>query len=554
MRTATELADGLIETMRVHDASAAMRQGDLTHPERWPLRRVEEVEAYRVELLSLADEAAELLGSDITSADRVLADAVVYGGRAKAMLLDTSVELTGLNAAIGDVSRALTFLPRHALPTADHGDRYLIRLAGFGPFVDAWCERLEHAAAEGIVPNRHAVTSLIEQIDRTLDAGCRGVLSAQVAPAELDDAAAAAWRGDVERHADDMDAALRRLRTTVSEHTLPVARGDDRPGLCHLEGGDEIYRRLLWAHTSLDTTPEEVHRAGLAVLERLEDEYRAIAGPQLGTDDVHEIYRRLRDDTSLRYQSAEHLVADATSALTRAWEAAPQWFTRLPTAACTAHPIEQGALAFYSPPSPDGAKQGEFFFNTADPSFWATYQLEAVAFHEGVPGHHLQLALAIELDEVHPLLETYLAPAYCEGWGLYTERLAEEMGLYSSDLDRIGMLSADSMRACRLVVDTGLHAFGWSRQQAIDFVATNSPLDLGQIAGEIDRYIGMPGQACSYMMGRLAIDEIRADAQRALGAEFDVAEFHDVVLGSGSVPLETLRGVVAGWTADRGPA
>ena len=172
MRTATELADGLIETMRVHDAAMAMRQGDLTHPERWPLRRVDDVEAYRQELLGLAAEAAELMGSNIPGAERVLADAVAYGGRAKAVLLDTAVELMGINAAVGDVQRTLTFLPRHVLPTADHGERYLTRLSGFPAFVEAWCERLEQAAAAGLVPNQLAVTNQIAQIDRAIDTGC----------------------------------------------------------------------------------------------------------------------------------------------------------------------------------------------------------------------------------------------------------------------------------------------------------------------------------------------------------------------------------------------
>jgi uncharacterized protein (DUF885 family) len=195
----------------------------------------------------------------------------------------------------------------------------------------------------------------------------------------------------------------------------------------------------------------------------------------------------------------------------------------------------------------DGSKPGRFFFNTADPSMWGTFQLEATTDHEGIPGHHLQLAIAQEDPRLHRLLGDYYIAAYNEGWGLYTERLADEMGLYSSELDRVGMLAADSMRACRLVVDTGLHALGWGRQQAIDYMLEHSPMTKVQVEGEIDRYIGTPGQALGYMMGRLEIDRIRSETQDRLGSRFDIKEFHDTVLSTGSVPIATLQRVVNDW-------
>jgi uncharacterized protein (DUF885 family) len=170
-----------------------------------------------------------------------------------------------------------------------------------------------------------------------------------------------------------------------------------------------------------------------------------------------------------------------------------------------------------------------------------------MSYHEGIPGHHLQLAIAGELDGIPPFRRHTHVNAYAEGWGLYTERLADEMGLYSGSLERIGMLSADSMRASRLVVDTGLHAFGWSRQQAIDYFAANSPMSLAMIEAEIDRYIGMPGQACGYMIGRLEILRMRAEAMEAMGDDFDIKGFHDTVLGSGSIPLGTLDRLVRAW-------
>jgi uncharacterized protein (DUF885 family) len=197
----------------------------------------------------------------------------------------------------------------------------------------------------------------------------------------------------------------------------------------------------------------------------------------------------------------------------------------------------------------DGSRPGSFFINTSDPTKTGRFEIEALAYHEGIPGHHLQLAIGQELDDLPEFRKHAGITAYAEGWGLYTERLADEMGLYSSDLDRIGMLSLDSMRAGRLVVDTGIHAMGWSRQQAIEFLARNSPMSLGNIEDEIDRYIGLPGQALAYMIGRLEIQRIRNDAEDRMGDAFDIKGFHDAVLTHGMLPLETLAGVVEEWAA-----
>lgn len=550
MTSAAQLADRLDATIRHDDALMAIYKCDLTHPERWPLVDPAVVERHRSDLLRIADEAERAAADD--AHDTALLDAVAYGGRATAIRLTNNAELTWISPANGLMTTLVNFLPRHVLPTSDHGDRYLTRLAGLAPFVDEWAARLIDGARAGIVPNEQLANGILERLDGLVDGGFATAMTHQRPPADLDDAAAARWTGHVTQLVvDDAVPAIARLRDVVADHTLPAARPDDRPGLVHLDGGDELYRQVLWSHTSVGLSPEDVHALGLGLVEQLADEYREIAGPVLGTDDIAEIMTRLRDDESMRYTDAERLVADATAALRRAEAASTDWFHRLPVATCTPNPIEQGALAFYSPPAPDGSKGGEFFFQTSDPSSWGTFQLEAVTFHESIPGHHLQLALAIENDAVHPLMQEYLVPAYCEGWGLYTERLADEMGLYSSQMARIGMLAADSMRACRLVVDTGIHGLGWSMQQAIDYLVTNAPLSHEQVVGEVERYVGNPGQACSYMIGRIAIDEARADAERRMGDRFDIRAFHDVVLGWGAVPLDTLRRLVADWaTAD----
>jgi len=185
--------------------------------------------------------------------------------------------------------------------------------------------------------------------------------------------------------------------------------------------------------------------------------------------------------------------------------------------------------------------------NTSDPSGWGRYQIEATAYHEGIPGHHLQLAISTELEGIPEFRKHSFIPAYGEGWGLYTERLSDEMGLYSTPLDRMGMLSADSMRACRLVVDTGMHAMGWSRRKAIDYMVANSPMRESHVTAEIDRYAVTPGQALAYMLGRLEIQRIRGEAEIALGDRFDIKAFHDAVLGRGAMPLPVLARHVAAW-------
>jgi uncharacterized protein (DUF885 family) len=222
----------------------------------------------------------------------------------------------------------------------------------------------------------------------------------------------------------------------------------------------------------------------------------------------------------------------------------PAWFEVLPQAPCGVQATTTGAKAFYFPPAADGTRGGSVFVNVVDPRAWGTFEIESLAFHEGIPGHHHQLAIASELDDVPEFRKHLHNAAYAEGWGLYSERLADEMGLYTAAVDRMGIFSADSLRACRLVVDTGLHALGWSREQAVDYMVANSPMTEGICRPEVDRYILHPGQATSYMIGRREILRMRTEAQDRQGERFDVRAFHSAVLDNGSLPLEVLDEVV----------
>jgi uncharacterized protein (DUF885 family) len=244
----------------------------------------------------------------------------------------------------------------------------------------------------------------------------------------------------------------------------------------------------------------------------------------------------------------------AEQALARAKETIPDWFGRLPNADCVVVDIpdvaaKDATIAYYLQPAADGSRPGSYYINVSEPTTRTMFESEVLAFHESIPGHHLQIAIAQELEGIPDFRRHAWITAYGEGWGLYVERLADEMGLYSGDLARLGILSFDSWRACRLVVDTGLHALGWSRQEAIDYLMENSPQAVNNIVNEVDRYIAWPGQALAYMIGRREIVRLREEAESTMGARFDIKGFHDTVLGSGPVPLPVLQDLVAEWIA-----
>jgi uncharacterized protein (DUF885 family) len=268
------------------------------------------------------------------------------------------------------------------------------------------------------------------------------------------------------------------------------------------------------------------------------------------------IARALGDD-SLGYTTAQAIVDDATARIAAANAAAPRFFGHVPDAACRVEampPAEaQGSsFAYYMGPAPDGSRPGIFMVNTADPGSRRRYALAALAAHEGVPGHHFQVSLAQHLPATPMFRRHGGFTAYLEGWGLYSERLAEEMGLYTSDLDRLGAADLEAFRAARLVVDTGLHAMGWSRAQAEAYMHAHTSMSEDLIRNEVDRYINWPGQALAYKVGQLEILALRAAAEQALGDRFDVRAFHDLVLGVGPVTLPVLGRVVREWIAEQG--
>jgi uncharacterized protein (DUF885 family) len=469
---------------------------------------------------------------------------------------DAHHSLWAANAsAKGYVSRqGLVFqaVPAMTIADADGAERYESRLAGVGGFLAALGERYAEEAARGRVPTALGVTHAVDQLEGYLALPLDD--DALLAPAAAHPAVRERALATVR---DDVRPAMAVLAERLRAELLPVARPDDRVGIRFVPGGEEGYADAVARHTTTDLGPEEIHRIGLDRLAELRGRWSEVGRRALGESEFPAIAERLRSDRSLRFDSSAQIVAAARNALERAQAAQDGWFPRSALPECVieeVNPIDAGnsAMAYYRPPAVDGSRPGAHCLLTTDPQERFRYEYEALAFHESVPGHHLQLATAQQLDL--PRYRRHLDVEACsfnEGWGLYAEALAEEMGLYSDDLALMGMLSFAALRACRLVIDTGVHFFGWSRQQAVEFGWANTATTHENISTEVDRYICWPGQALAYLIGQREITRLRGRAQAALGPRFDVVGFHEAVLGDGAVPLAVLEQNIARWTAGR---
>lgn len=332
-----------------------------------------------------------------------------------------------------------------------------------------------------------------------------------------------------------------------SEH-LPIGRSDEKSGIMWIDGGEETYLRALRKYTGhKDITVKEVHEVGLSEIDRLKKEFFEIGESVFpGVTTPEEVLHKMQTDPSMRYESKEQMLQLAVDTIERAYKPLGEWFTVFPKSPCKVLPVpaasEQHAPpAYYYPPLPDGSRDGTYFLNTYKAETKSVFEAESVAFHEAIPGHHLDRTIAVELQDVPDFQKYVASTAFVEGWGLYSEQLANEMGLYSNDVQQLGRLGNDAWRACRLVLDTGMHGMGWSRDKAIEFFRANSPIEEINSEIETDRYIAWPGQACSYKMGQLKIEKLRRKAENELGDKFDIRYFHDEVLCDGGITLPILE-------------
>jgi uncharacterized protein (DUF885 family) len=447
-----------------------------------------------------------------------------------------------------------------ALPFAtvkDYED-YVVRLGKFPKNVDDTIANMRKGMAARLMPPKFLLEKVAEQA-RGL-AGSKGEASPFAVP--------------IAKFPETFSAADKeRLRTAVlgaiDEHVLPAyerfakfVRDEYAPkgridvGVWALPDGRERYAFQVRNMTTTDKTPQEIHDIGLAEVARIESEMLAIA-KKLGYADLKSFNQAVEANAELKAKSPQQMIDLYTKYIDQMHARLPQLFGRLPKAKLEVLPVQpfrekEAAGASYETGSPDGSRPGRVYVNTYEATSRKTLSFESTAYHEGVPGHHMQLSIQQELPELPPFRQQGGYTAFIEGWALYSERLGKEVGFYQDPYNDYGRLNDEMLRAIRLVVDTGLHHKRWTRDQVVQFFRDHSAVDEVEIQSETDRYIVWPGQALAYKMGQLKILELREHAQKELGAKFDIRRFHDEILGAGALPLQELEERIDAWVARTG--
>lgn len=533
----------------------ATRLGDHRYDDQLPRRSKQSIEQFKRERAGLLERARAIDPAGLGAADRVtlaLFEGELAADVAAEVCRDEQWSISVMSNPYAELSDVVEL---HKVTSVADGENLIERLRQGPVLVLDTIANLRDGVAAGRVAAAEAVRRTIAQLDGELakpTAEWAMNLPGRDARPDWPAGEAARFATELGAAVDELRPAIEELRDFLRDEVMPKARTGDQEGIGALADGDACYRARILGHLGFARTPEELHQLGKDEIARIDRELAALGQKVLGTKDLAATIARLRTDRALYFDTPEALLAAAKDALDRARAAIPRWFGVLPEADCVIavipeHEAPYTTIAYYQPPHPDGSKPGEYFVNTFRPETRPRFELEALSWHEAIPGHHLQIAIAQELGEVPSFRKHGGSTAYVEGWALYTERLAEEMGLYSSDLDRIGMLGYDAWRASRLVVDTGLHAMGWTRAEAEAYMLEHTALTPENISNEVDRYIGWPGQALAYKVGQLEIFALRREAEARLGDRFDIRAFHDVVLGQGAVTLPVLRTQVEAW-------
>ena len=434
-------------------------------------------------------------------------------------------------------------------------------------YVD-WLARLEKLPAQlaqyqallqtGVDRKRTQARIIIERIPNQLDAlivddpeesPFWGVF--ETMPASISDGSARELKSSARVIiSEQLTPAYAEFKRFIEEEYLPKTRV--HPGIGTLPGGKTVYAMLARHFTTTNMTPEEIHKIGLSEVARIRGEMEEVI-EEVGFDgDINAFNDFLRTDPQFYYETAEELLEGYQAVSKRLDPELVKLFGKLPRMPYGVRPIAaelapDTTTAFYMRPALDGSRPGWYYVNLYKPEVRPKYEMEVLSVHESVPGHHLQIALAQEIEGLPEFRRNSSVTAFIEGWGLYSERLGYDMGLYKDPYSRYGQLIYDMWRAVRLVVDTGIHYFGWSRQDAIDYFKDNAAKTEADIINEIDRYIGWPGQALAYKIGQLKMLEIRAKAEDELGDRFDIRAFHDELLGAGAIPLDALENRMNRW-------
>lgn len=442
----------------------------------------------------------------------------------------------------------------HRVATVAEAEAYVSRIRGLGPLLDTLSAQSAERAEKGYAPPKWVYAYVISDVRNLLkpDNAVIQDIGAKVGKLDIDaaektrlvDTAKAAW-------AESAGPAYARLLAEM-QRQQKIAPTDD--GIWRMPGGKDYYEALLANYTTTDMTAAQIHDLGLAEVARIHGEMTKIMKQVGFKGTLPQFFEHLRTSPQYYYETREAYLADVAAKVKAMESRLPAFFNTLPKAPLQVKAVEafrekSAGKAFYSSPSPDGSRPGTYYVNLYDLRDMSKTELEALAYHEGVPGHHLQRAVQTELTGLPPFRRFGGFTAYTEGWGLYSEELAKDMGFYTDPYSDFGRLGMELWRACRLVVDTGIHDKRWSRAQAIKYLKDNTPNPQGDIDKAIERYIVYPGQATAYLIGKLKIMELRTRAQTALGPRFDIRAFHDVVLQSGPVPLDVLERRVDAWIA-----
>ena len=499
----------------------------------------------------------ERLELDVAGLDEQVLLGAVHGHATQALAaVDSRVEeFSVAPVPMGGLPFMLLVTARASVTDASSASAVLSRCQRIPAYVDQCAGQLTAAARGGLLPVAPLVEDVIKQLRDYVTHPARDPLLA-LRPLEGWDGADA-WRDELARAVrDGIYPALGRYIDLLAD-LLPRSRPPERAGLLYVPGGVAAYACCIHNGTTLASDADQIHRIGLTALTEVEQRIAELGGRILAAGSAGEVMARLRSDPSLT-AAQQDVMSRAAAAISRAENRLTEMFHPPLPPPCRVELMppqvaESGAPPMYSPPARDGSRPGAYLVNCSNPGAAGAWALEATAFHEALPGHHGQLARLQLLPDLPLLLTAFDFVPHSEGWGLYAERLADEFGLYSDDMQRLGALSLESFRAVRLVVDTGLHARGWSRARALEFALAHTPMPESFLSSEIDRYIAWPGQALGYLIGQRELLRLREDARRQLGKAFDIRDFHSVVLDHGALPLPVLTQVVRAWTTLASP-
>jgi uncharacterized protein (DUF885 family) len=528
--------------------------GDKRFNSQLPIASEADYQRQASELRGLLDRLEKLDPRRLTDADRLNFDIfrrLKEDALAEIEFPTYRMSLTRLGGHHTLFAELSTFI---SFDTEKDYEDYLARLTGFAVYSERQIELLREGLRSGWTQPRIALEGVEDSItDFIVDDPSESVFFEPMENAPTAVSAEAFQRLQVEaRHviSKSLVPAYRQLLEFVRDEYLPGAR--DEIAASSLPDGHRFYDHRVRMNVSLDVSPEEVHQIGLDEVERVRQEMDAVRAKVGFEGDRAAVGAFLRNDARFYVDTPEQLMKEVAYVLKRMDGELPRLFRTLPRQPYGIRPVPaylapRSTTAYYWEGAGDGSRPGCYYVNTYDLKSRPLYELEALSLHEAVPGHHLQIALQQELTDLPEFRRFEGFTAFVEGWGLYAERLGLEVGFYTDPYSDYGRLTYEMWRACRLVVDTGMHAFGWTREQAMEFMAENTALTKLNVRNEIDRYIVWPGQALAYKMGELKIRELRTRAKRALGERFDLRRFHDVVLLDGAVPLDVLEKKVDSW-------